>query len=267
MLKTRVITAIVMLLIAMAVVFGTPNLIFAVLAGTAILGVGGWEAARLARIQSPIKQWLFAGALLLASLGLWQWLSSSQHLYWLIVAAITWTFPIFSLKSPTQRHPAPLVVLVLIVILTGAWLSLVILQAKSPWWIVLAVVLVAAADIGAYFSGRAIGGLKLAPSISPGKTWAGAIGGVVFATLLTPLALIWLPIETSLTGWQAGLLGLILAPISILGDLFVSVLKRQAGLKDSSKLLPGHGGLLDRLDSLSAVLPFFTLLIGWTHAA
>jgi phosphatidate cytidylyltransferase len=146
-------------------------------------------------------------------------------------------------------------------ILLGAWLAVVQLQMQSAWLIVWLLCVIGAADIGAYFTGRGIGGPKLAARISPGKTWSGAVGGVLAALLVAPLAAYGLPAPlVSLSAPMLALVGVGLAVVSIGGDLFISLLKRQAGLKDSSDLLPGHGGLLDRLDSLGAALPFFALL-------
>jgi phosphatidate cytidylyltransferase len=112
------------------------------------------------------------------------------------------------------------------------------------------------ADIGAYFSGRKFGKRKLAPSISPGKTWEGVYGGVL-VNLIWILLVFWL-----IDGWGIGLLPFVLigvatVAISVVGDLFESVLKREAGVKDSGQLLPGHGGVLDRIDSVIAATPVF----------
>jgi phosphatidate cytidylyltransferase len=133
------------------------------------------------------------------------------------------------------------------------------LQARSPWWLIGVMALVAAADIGAYFAGRAFGRHKLAPSISPGKTWEGVAGGLVAVA-------IYAVVIGAMTGKLAGsgwlmliAAAFLLVAVSILGDLFESMIKRQAGMKDSSQLLPGHGGILDRIDSLTAALPLAVL--------
>jgi phosphatidate cytidylyltransferase len=123
-----------------------------------------------------------------------------------------------------------------------------------------------ASDIGAYFTGRAIGGRKLIPSVSPGKTVAGAVGGLVASMLVA-----WLYARTVLvpvanlgfTPWGALLFGGIVSVAAQVGDLFESLIKREAGVKDSSRILPGHGGILDRFDSLIFVLPVAYLLLGW----
>ena len=123
-----------------------------------------------------------------------------------------------------------------------------------------------ASDIGAYVAGRAIGGRKLMPSVSPGKTIAGALGGVGASMLvayaygrgvLVPVA------HLGFSPWGALLFGLLISAAAQVGDLFESLLKREAGVKDSSRIIPGHGGVLDRVDSLLFVLPVAYLLLGW----
>lgn len=116
-----------------------------------------------------------------------------------------------------------------------------------------------ATDIGAYFAGRIIGGAKLAPAISPNKTWAGLIGGMIAAAIITALATSFSPYPASAAGalWT----GMAIAILGQVGDLFESWLKRRAGVKDSGTLIPGHGGLLDRIDGLILTTPFFALLV------
>ena len=146
------------------------------------------------------------------------------------------------------------------VLILPAWLALVQLRQVGALALLAIMGVVWVADIGAYFAGRSLGKHKLAPNISPGKTWEGAIGGGV-AVLAYGVSL-----AAKLPAILAGNLGLLLltlvllTAISILGDLFESMLKRQAGLKDSSKVLPGHGGVLDRIDSLTSTLPLVALL-------
>jgi phosphatidate cytidylyltransferase len=132
--------------------------------------------------------------------------------------------------------------------------------------LILPMVVTWASDIGAYFTGRAIGGRKLIPRVSPGKTVAGAVGGLVASMLvaylyarhvLAPVA------HVGFTPWGALLFGAVISIAAQTGDLFESLLKREAGVKDSSRILPGHGGILDRFDSLIFVLPVAYLLVGW----
>jgi len=143
--------------------------------------------------------------------------------------------------------------------------ALVQLRALGPWLLVAAMAIVWVADTAAYFSGRAFGRRKLAPLISPGKTWEGAWGAIA-AVLVAGLAVLAALPESSIAPGLAPwfVLGLIpVTAVGIAGDLFESLLKRQAGVKDSSHLLPGHGGLLDRIDSLVATLPFAGLAAIW----
>ena len=132
--------------------------------------------------------------------------------------------------------------------------------------LILPMVVTWASDIGAYFTGRAIGGRKLIPSVSPGKTVSGAVGGLLASVLvayvyarhvLAPVA------HLGFTPWGALLFGAIISVAAQTGDLFESLIKREAGVKDSSRIIPGHGGVLDRFDSLIFVLPVAYLLVGW----
>lgn len=146
-----------------------------------------------------------------------------------------------------------------------------VLRAAGIGVLLTAAVLVWAADIGAYFVGKAIGKRKLAPTISPGKSWEGAIGGWLLA-MIVALSLAathtFAPTWYSLVADKGGLrlvviLTTLLVAASIVGDLFESLLKRQVGMKDSSRLLPGHGGILDRIDALIPVFPLAALLLAW----
>ena len=146
------------------------------------------------------------------------------------------------------------------IVIVPAWIGMMQLQAFGPWVLLAAMALVWVADISAYFVGRSIGRHKLAPAVSPGKTWEGAAGAVAGGLLYVfILHQYWtLPLNTVVLvlGTSA------LVSISIIGDLFESMIKRQAGVKDSSQLLPGHGGVLDRIDSLTSTLPLLVVGIG-----
>lgn len=137
-------------------------------------------------------------------------------------------------------------------------------QPLGNWLILAVMVLVWGADIGAYFSGKAFGKRKLAPQVSPGKSWEGVYGGLLLSLLIT--LVVGLVRDASVGQIVLSLLGAALVVfISVVGDLTESMFKRQSGIKDSSNLLPGHGGVLDRIDSLTAAIPVFAVLL-WMAA-
>jgi phosphatidate cytidylyltransferase len=151
------------------------------------------------------------------------------------------------------------------IVLIGAWVALVELQSRSPWLVLAAMAIVWIADTAAYFCGRAFGRRKLAPQISPGKTWEGVFGGLA-AVAVYALCLVSFAREAGFVPAIGALavavwlgLALLLTSISVIGDLFESLLKRHAGVKDSGNLLPGHGGVLDRIDALLAAMPLAAL--------
>ena len=153
-------------------------------------------------------------------------------------------------------------VLTMPVVIGAAWLSAVLLQRAGARFLIAVIVLTVVADVAGYFVGRKFGRVKLAPSISPGKTSEGAVGGVVAAALWTAAMAFYLglcsgPMQLML----AAAAGAFLGASAVMGDLWESQLKRQAGVKDSSQLLPGHGGVLDRIDAQLAVLPLSTVLL------
>jgi phosphatidate cytidylyltransferase len=146
--------------------------------------------------------------------------------------------------------------------LAATWLSVVFLKTLpgGAWLVILLIVGVAAADIGAYFFGRRFGRHKLAPAVSPGKTWEGMWGGVFAVIVVT--VIVWQSLPPSLAHLRVSaliMLGLSLAAASVLGDLTISMVKRTGGVKDSSGLLPGHGGVLDRIDSICGAAPVLAL--------
>jgi phosphatidate cytidylyltransferase len=180
-------------------------------------------------------------------------------LFWLAVAP-AW------LAAAWRANSKPAVALTGWLVLLGAWIALVQLQAFSPSLLLATMAIVWVADTAAYFAGRVFGKRRLAPAISPGKTWEGVYGALA-ATAIYALALLWLApgivranalTPLAIAGW----VGLVLAltALSVVGDLFESLLKRQRGVKDSGSILPGHGGVIDRIDALLAVMPPSALL-------
>ncbi len=185
-------------------------------------------------------------------------------LFWCLVAFFA------VIRGQSQAKPASAFFSLMAVFVTVAtWLALVLLFLhRGPWFLVSLLALIWVADIGAYFAGKALGRHKLAPRVSPGKTWEGAIGGVTASTLWVMVSSFWSGSfgEALVLQWSwpiALLFAVFLAAISIVGDLFESLLKRRAGRKDSSGLLPGHGGVFDRVDAVLPVAPLAFLLTGF----
>lgn len=263
MLKTRLFTAFFLLAVFLAALFGLPDFYWALLM-LAVIVVGAWEWARLTNF--PVRyQYIFAGVTLVVGIALlpdlWQGAMPAvqRHvLFWAMLAAAPFWLgmvPAWLLAHYKVRHKSLLAIAGAVVLLP-AWLALVYLRKVSPWLVLGVVMVVWIADSAAYFAGKAFGRHKLAPEISPGKTWEGVAGAAVAVTLYG-LALS-LMFDISL--WLVvGLL--LLMVLSIIGDLFESLLKRQAGLKDSGGILPGHGGILDRVDGLTSTLPLAALYL------
>jgi len=276
MLKTRILTALVLAPLVLCALFLLPPRGFGV-AMLAVTVLAAREWSRLALFPAW-SAWAFAGFILLAGAALlylpaWGFgrgwpeaivfaVCGASALFWLFVAPF-WV----ALRWPTSR--AWVMVACGWIVLGGAWMALVELQARSPWLVLAAMATVWIADTAAYFSGRAFGRRKLAPQISPGKTWEGVYGALaavaVYALCLVPFAreagfgaAVGVPAVAAWVGFA-----LLLAGISVIGDLFESLLKRHAGVKDSGNLLPGHGGVLDRVDALLAAMPLAALAAQW----
>lgn len=271
MLRQRVITA---LLLAGAFLSGVVYLPLPVVAAAfaLVIALGAWEWAPLAGFKSAVARTLYAVSMPLAALGLYFYagfggeLSREQVQPVLGFGCLWWCFALLWVRSfPASRglwNNRPLRSVMGALILLPAWFAAVyLLHLEGHGAVMVALVLlVAAADIGAYFTGRRFGRHALAPSVSPKKTWEGFWGGVFSAGALSVLLWYLLPIRFDhLTLAAALVVAISTALASVLGDLTVSMVKRESGVKDSSSLLPGHGGLLDRLDSLCAAAPTFAL--------
>ena len=273
MLKQRVITAVVLAPIVVGGLFLLPPMGFAVFTG-ALLAIAGWEWANLSGFEGGLQRWAFA-LVLVALMVLFQALPvvpllGALAVFWLLVAALVAAYP----SGTGLWHPRAVRLTLGILALVGAWLALNHLRSgelalgntgNNLLLILYTFLVVWGADIGAYFAGRAFGRRKLAPAVSPGKTWAGVWGGLAVVAALALVVAWWLDLA-SIAVVQFVLASLLTALASVLGDLFESMLKRHRGIKDSSQLLPGHGGILDRIDSLVVAIPVlascFTLL-GW----
>ena len=221
-------------------------------------GLYEWAAlAGIARPRARVAYVLLAGACMGAL-----WLRPEWWMPMLVATAVFWLFACaFVLRRAAGRGGAPRLAWFFaggILAFTGAWLGLVSLHAFDAgyWLIVWAFAVAWSVDTGAYFAGRAWGRNKLAPRVSPGKTWEGVAGGIG-AGLAAGLTLAWLLDLGSLAEW--GIVAVGMSVVAVLGDLFESAVKRVSGAKDSGVLLPGHGGVLDRIDSTIAVVPLFAL--------
>lgn len=259
MLKARILTALALLAGFLVVLFWLPKPAVALVFG-ALAALMAWEWAGLMAIDRAGRG-LFAGVILVSCLAAYNqpdyafpklWVVSA--LFWLVVAPF-WLWRRWRMSS---NDMAGYVTGWLLIVPT--WAAMVALQDRNPWWLFAAMALVWVADIAAYFTGRAYGRHKLAPSISPGKTWEGVAGAVV-GVLVYGVAAALVAGIAPFAEPRWGLLLVALTAVSIGGDLFESMIKRQAGVKDSGRLLPGHGGLLDRLDSQTSTLPLAALIL------
>ncbi len=263
MLKQRIITALILLPVALCGFFLLSGASFALFIGV-VVSLGAWEWARLAGFaaqSSRIAFAVFVAALLFLLYlmpGLAPWVLIAAVIWWALATWLVLTFP----ESSRYWSSALCKLAIGLLILLPAWQGLVLIkQWPMGNWLILAVmVLVWGADIGAYFSGKAFGKRKLAPRVSPGKSWEGVYGGLA-ASLLITLA-VGISRDWSVAQLLFALLGAaVVVFISVVGDLTESMFKRQSGIKDSSNLLPGHGGVLDRIDSLTAAIPVFAVLL------
>jgi phosphatidate cytidylyltransferase len=262
MLRTRVITALLLVAGLALILFGLPPLA-AVLTFAAIAALAAWEWGGLMRQDQPARV-MYAFVLLLFC---WQLTVAAPQLVPLLLAVSAgfWILVVplwFRFKWTLAGNDFFGYLLGALVILP-TWAAMVALHAVSTWLLLAAMALVWVADISAYFAGRRFGRHKLAPTISPGKTWEGVAGAVVGVLIYGALVLSFSPLAGRLP-WPLPVLALLLillTAVSVMGDLFESLLKRRAGIKDSSNLLPGHGGVLDRIDALTSALPLAALIL------
>jgi phosphatidate cytidylyltransferase len=255
MLAARIATALVFgAAITAAILYAPSQITAAVLALLWLAGV--WEWAAFAKLLAPGRvayTSLFAVAMAFA----W-WLNGQAFELLLVVALLWWLFALFLVVRYPRNFTPTFVALAGIAVLLPSWALLVRLHRDGALGAQLAftlLLIVWAADVGAYAFGRLLGRTKLAPAVSPGKTWEGVTGGLLTAGLAAAIAAPWLQLPVS----RLVVLGVATALISVLGDLTQSMFKRNVGLKDSGKLLPGHGGVLDRIDSLTAAVPAFVI--------
>lgn len=268
MLKSRVITAVVLLLLLLAALFLLPPAAWAFLVGVMVMqGTSEWTRLSGLSGRNASIYWVLTLLMLLGMLGLDAVTTPAQqnytHLAVYLVSALLWLMvvPTLLLTGWRIKQPLPLALTGWAVLLPTGLAMLDLRAAEpSPWMLLFVMCLVWVADIAAYFAGRRFGKNKLAPDISPGKTWEGVAGAIFGVSVYVVMVWGFSPYFSS---------RLILGPLlfaawwwvilAVMGDLFESAVKRQAGAKDSGALLPGHGGLLDRIDALTSTLPLAAL--------
>ena len=272
MLKTRIVTAVLLLSVFLIILFFMPVWVWVVFA-TLVASLGAWEWGGLMALDpvpraslgivfasicgviaslDPAALGLLPAGFSEAAWPLGRWFYIPAVFFWLLITP-------FWMKFRWHLPKSFVGAVIGLLLLLPPWLALIQLRQMGGFSLFAIMAIVWLADIGAYFFGRRFGRHKLAPEISPGKTWEGALGGclvvIAYGFLIAP------KLPESLSDHPVILLVflMILTAISITGDLFESLLKRQTGLKDSSNILPGHGGVLDRIDSLISTLPLVTL--------
>lgn len=255
MLRQRVITALILGAVVLLGIFTLPATALRGAVAALILA-GAWEWSAFPKLPGTAARVVFL-ILVAVGIALMWWVGTDSlrfvnvmngaGLWWLI--ALLWVAFMPAVINPGSAALAGLLVLL------PAWLALVRLHELNPQLLVFVLLLVVAADVGAYFAGRSFGKHKLAPRVSPGKTWEGVLGGLSAALLLALGGCVWFHFAP--VPFVALCATVFVA--SIVGDLTESMFKRHAGLKDSGTLLPGHGGVMDRIDSVTAAAPIFLL--------
>lgn len=271
MLKTRVTTAAILLIGLVAVVLSGSPIVVAIAAGLFYVAAT-WEALRLFKFS-----WAVPITVIWASFFI---LMLMQHAYLnvrllMFLCVLIWAIrlaPSLKLGLPTLGSMGnKLLYGVYAVAIFGLFISILVFYTHSPLYLISVMAIVWIADIGAYFFGKALGRRKLAPNISPGKSWEGAIGGWIVVLIVASVTTMIPSLSDTFAArlyadrgiWVLLMTLTIIVAASVIGDLFESQLKRRAGVKDSSGLLPGHGGVLDRIDALIPVLPLALLIDAW----
>ena len=256
-MQQRIVTAIIALAILGIVLFAVPEIAVRIIIGALMLA-GAWEwSGFLGRTGLAAR---LSYVVMIATIMIGTTVFYAEYAERVLLIGLVWWFValIWTFFYPT---PIPAVIRWLggVLVLVPLYTALMLLYAADPTILLFALLIVWVADSGAYFAGKGMGRVKLAPQISPGKTWEGVIGGLVAVVLLTLARSLW--VDTNLSVFVPFCLAV--AILSIVGDLTVSMFKRTAGVKDSGTLFPGHGGVLDRIDSVAAAAPLFAFGLSW----
>jgi phosphatidate cytidylyltransferase len=260
-MRERILTALVLGALVVIVLLALPARA-AVIAIFVVVLAGAWEWAALGGAQRPVQRIGYVAGVALA---LWlAWPASSDPSIlrtMMIVAALWWLLALawLAIRPASGGRVSALASGLLVLVPLGVGLGrLALTEPLGRYLLLFLIVLIAAADVGAFFGGRHFGRHKLAPLVSPGKTWEGVAAGMCGAALVAVVSAgLW---SAALPTWLA--VCLLVAVVSVVGDLTESMFKRRAGLKDSGSLLPGHGGVLDRIDSMAAATPVYLLGLG-----
>ena len=269
MLKQRVLTALVLIPLIVLAVLKLPTDYFAILL-IFIISLGAWEWSALAGLEKQVYRYGLCLCFILSAVSIYVFFSY-DWIQGVILIAIAFWISAFAMVMASQRGKFQLTKNLLIrslfgwMVLVPACLSMLMLHADPDFgriFILYLFILIWLADSVAYFAGRKFGKHKLADKVSPGKSWEGAIAAVL-ATLLLAIGFAWYFQMTAIALVSFIVLSAVTVSCSILGDLFESLVKRTASMKDSGNLLPGHGGILDRIDSLTVAAPVFLIGFKW----
>ena len=274
MFRQRVITAVIMAGIFFALLLNLSAVDFSLVIGLIVL-VAGWEWSNLMKVTSVAGKTLFLSLLALSQatasiwLGLFDSFDHQRAQQISLVAVALWAIIFLWVQgypsSAILWSSRPILGVLGILVLTFTWVAVaaILHNVSGQWLLLLAILIVVLADVGGYFVGTLFGKHKLAPLVSPGKSWEGFAGGLLLQFVLVA-GLLW-ALPYIVTPISLLILVIPVALYSVLGDLFESMVKRHSGVKDSSQLLPGHGGVLDRIDGIMAALPLFSLLLSLTR--
>lgn len=269
MLKQRIITAILMAAGFVVILFYVSPLVFS-LAIVPVILLAGWEWTTLLKIRILKIRILFLFCLFLSLLGSAFWLGLAEQFLFeraqILLLGVVGLWAVMFLwvqgypSSAILWSPTPVLSMLGIVLLSATWVSIttVMLYADGKLLLLFGILIVVLADVGGFIIGKLFGKRKLAALVSPGKTWEGFFGGILFQSTL--IASLFLLLPEKLTPLTIACIFAV-ALFSVLGDLFESMVKRHSGVKDSGTLLPGHGGVLDRVDGVMAALPMYAILL------
>ncbi|MCK4743596.1 MAG: phosphatidate cytidylyltransferase [Sulfuriflexus sp.] len=270
MLKQRIITALLLLPAVLGGILLLSTEYFSVLWAT-VMSVAAYEWLKLSGIKNKLS--LIVGLIVLNGLfiSIWFYPFANISVEWFVLIAwllviISFTGdPVARLKRCSSAFYSVIGIAIGLVVIFPTWLAMVLLHQHNPWMVLHVFGIVWIADTGAYFSGKLFGKRKLAPAISPGKSWEGVWGALLAVVIYSSLVSFWWQ-DNEQQQWLFVVICMLAAIASVAGDLLESVFKRAIGVKDSGRILPGHGGAMDRLDSITAAAPVFAAgyyLAGW----